>query len=179
MQAAVCDGVTIGHPCCAVHDCKHPLVSHRDRYCAEHHDLNAKCAVTDCSAAHESGFRTCVDAAHRDLENAYFKKGKALFQLRERLKKARASNPVDDPSIQVEEEDEVYVENNVPHCEEKSKEGNRKVKAYFGRRRTHNEQLCMRPCGVILSRATFFGSEAISGVYVSPMQYSAPRLHRV
>ncbi|KIJ13544.1 hypothetical protein PAXINDRAFT_163619 [Paxillus involutus ATCC 200175] len=49
-------------------------------------------------------------------------------------------------------------------CPTKSNEGNRKLKAQFGRRRTHNEQTLVRPCGVILARATFFGAEAVSNV---------------
>ncbi len=52
-------------------------------------------------------------------------------------------------------------------CDGKAEAGNRKLKTFFGRRRTHNEQLIMRPCGVIIARATFFGSEAISAVNVS------------
>jgi hypothetical protein len=48
----------------------------------------------------------------------------------------------------------------------KSKLGNRKLKAQFGRRRTHSEQLLIRPCGVIVARATFFGAEAVSNVLV-------------
>jgi hypothetical protein len=52
-------------------------------------------------------------------------------------------------------------------CEPKSATGNRRVKAQFGRRRTHNEQLLVRPCGVIFARATFFGAEAVSNVLVS------------
>ena len=52
-------------------------------------------------------------------------------------------------------------------CDGKAEAGNRKLRTFFGRRRTHNEQLIMRPCGVIIARATFFGSEAISAVNVS------------
>lgn len=53
-------------------------------------------------------------------------------------------------------------------CEaKKSDTGNRKFKAQFGRRRTHNEQTLVRPCGVIFARATFFGAEAVSNVLVS------------
>ena len=48
----------------------------------------------------------------------------------------------------------------------KSELGNRKLKAQFGRRRTHSEQLLVRPCGVIVARATFFGAEAVSNVLV-------------
>ncbi|KZT61919.1 hypothetical protein CALCODRAFT_427048 [Calocera cornea HHB12733] len=36
--------------------------------------------------------------------------------------------------------------------------------AHFGRRRTHNEQLVVRPCGIILARGTFYGAESLSGV---------------
>jgi hypothetical protein len=54
-------------------------------------------------------------------------------------------------------------------CEGKPETGNRRVRARFGRRRTHNEQLCVASCGVILGRATFFGSEAPNGVRVSPL----------
>ena len=56
-------------------------------------------------------------------------------------------------------------------CDTKSVTGNRKVKAQFGRRRTHNEQLLVRPCGVIFARATFFGAEAVSNVLVSLVRY--------
>lgn len=56
----------------------------------------------------------------------------------------------------------------------KSELGNRKLKAQFGRRRTHSEQLLVRPCGVIVARATFFGAEAVSNVlvcYLLSLQY--------
>ena len=41
-----------------------------------------------------------------------------------------------------------------------------KVRAQFGRRRTHNEQIIVAPCGVIIARATFYGAEAVSSVAV-------------
>jgi hypothetical protein len=40
------------------------------------------------------------------------------------------------------------------------------VKGKLSRSWTHNEQLFVRCCGVITSRATLFGSEAITGVKV-------------
>jgi hypothetical protein len=58
-------------------------------------------------------------------------------------------------------------------CPSKSEGGNRKIKAQFGRRRTHNEQLIVRPCGIICSRATFFGAEAVSNVLVSLLPLTA------
>ncbi|THU81591.1 hypothetical protein K435DRAFT_693216, partial [Dendrothele bispora CBS 962.96] len=36
------------------------------------------------------------------------------------------------------------------------------VQAQFGRKRTHNEQLIISPCGMILARETFYHSEAFS-----------------
>lgn len=51
-------------------------------------------------------------------------------------------------------------------CDGKPETGNRHVRARFGRRWTHNEQLCVASCGVILGRATFYGSEAPNGVRV-------------
>jgi hypothetical protein len=48
----------------------------------------------------------------------------------------------------------------------KSDLGNRTLKAHFARARTHNEQLMCRPCGVVVARATLFGSEALSAVKV-------------
>lgn len=42
----------------------------------------------------------------------------------------------------------------------------RKLRAQFGRKRTHNEQIMVAPCGMILSRVTFYGAEAVSSVVV-------------
>ena len=48
----------------------------------------------------------------------------------------------------------------------KSDSGNQQAKAHFSRHRTHNEQLMVSCCGVILAHGTMFGAEAISGVKV-------------
>ena len=60
----------------------------------------------------------------------------------------------------------VVDEPSVPCEAVKSDFGNRKIKAQFGCRRTHNEQTLVRPCGVICARATFYGAEAVSNVLV-------------
>jgi hypothetical protein len=41
-----------------------------------------------------------------------------------------------------------------------------KLRAQFGRKRTHNEQIIVAPCGIILARETFYGAEAVSTVVV-------------
>lgn len=48
----------------------------------------------------------------------------------------------------------------------KSDKGNQQPKASFARRRTHNEELVVSCCGMILARGTMYGAEAISGVKV-------------
>ena len=58
-------------------------------------------------------------------------------------------------------------------CTGKDKDGNVKRRARFGRRWTHNEQLVVSSCGVIIARATFFGSEAPNGVKVCSFSYAA------
>ncbi len=45
--------------------------------------------------------------------------------------------------------------------------GRRKLRVQFGQKRTHNEQLFIAPCDVIVARETFFYSEAPSAVIVS------------
>ena len=42
----------------------------------------------------------------------------------------------------------------------------KKIRAQFGRKHTHNEQIMVTPCGMILTRSTFFGAEAISTVVI-------------
>ncbi|KAI0358771.1 hypothetical protein OH77DRAFT_1449458 [Trametes cingulata] len=44
-------------------------------------------------------------------------------------------------------------------CPDKPEVTPRSMRTMFTRRRTHNEQILVRPCGMILKRATFFGSE--------------------
>lgn len=43
-----------------------------------------------------------------------------------------------------------------------------KIRAVFGRKRTHNEQILVAPCGVIIARDTFYNAESIPSIAVSP-----------
>lgn len=52
-------------------------------------------------------------------------------------------------------------------CSDKPPSGNRKLRARFGRRRMHNKQIIVAPCGVVIARATFYGAEGVSTVAVS------------
>jgi hypothetical protein len=42
----------------------------------------------------------------------------------------------------------------------------KKIRAQFGRSRTHNEQILVAPCGIIIARETFYHAESITAVVV-------------
>ncbi|KIJ56085.1 hypothetical protein M422DRAFT_239292 [Sphaerobolus stellatus SS14] len=88
----------------------------------------------------------------------------------------------DDGEISVDEDgidesiDLTSLHQEVDICAGKPSTGNSKVKARSGRHRTHNEQLCVATCGVILGWAMFFGSEALNGVKCK--QCGEPWVHK-
>ena len=93
-----------------------------------------------------------------------------MFKLKERLQRARCQPrdaiPSHNPNVAPHNDEELEIDTN-GICDGKPEAGNTTVRARFGRRRTHNEELCVASCGVILGRATFYGSEAPNGVRVS------------
>ncbi|KDR69492.1 hypothetical protein GALMADRAFT_77432, partial [Galerina marginata CBS 339.88] len=156
VSSVVTDGITIGRPTCSVHDCTNPLPNVRHHYCGPHHGLSKLCAVVKCDKEVEEGFRTCPFEDHRKIELYQYQKGKAMFQLKKRLERVKGPGVDDDKELALTLEGT---------CDGKPETGNRNVQARFGRRWTHNEQLCVASCGVILGRATFYGSEAPNGVW--------------
>lgn len=173
LRSAVTDGITIGHPCCAVHDCKEPLLSQRNQHCEIHRDRDSMCAIIGCPNRASPGHSTCAVIDHRKLETRGVEAHTAMFQLRRRLERLKIYQP-DSHSDTVEAEDgntalaagEV-VEITTDDHPNKPESGNQRIRARFGRRRTHNEQLCVATCGVIFGRVTMFGSEGVNAVRVS------------
>lgn len=177
LRAAVTDGVTLGHPCCGVHDCKEPLYSQRNRHCETHSDKNSECAVVGCATTASPKHTTCGEPDHRSLETRGVEAHTAMFQLRRRLERLKVYHPEDDgssldgSSLDVQDAGEALATGEVVEIEadshpDKPESGNRRIRARFGQRRTHNEQLCVATCGVILGRATMYGSEGVNGVRV-------------
>lgn len=129
---------------------------------------------------------TCGNKTHEAVESLYRLRGQSRFQLQKQLQHARVAHPNDgiaeERSLEevADEEgiDEEFIVNddasmgvlpmvaatstNFPQLQVK-----KRVKANFGRKRTHNEQVLVTPCGVILARETFYGAEAISTCVVS------------
>lgn len=188
IRSTVTDGITIGRPCCGRHNCPLPLPHVKKKFCFLHSNLASQCAVEDCTAVVGNGHLTCEDPEHREIETRYHERGKGMFQLKQRLERAKLGQTHDSlPSqrsrlrddreddmdeeigegagLQVDDDDAFMDKDGA--CDDKPETGNRAPRARFGRRRTHNEELCVGSCGVILGRATFFGSEAPNGVRVS------------
>jgi hypothetical protein len=169
LRATVTDGVSIGHPCCGVHDCKMPLASQRSRFCPQHDYMKQVCSVTMCSQPCNAGYKTCSIPEHRQLEAAGNERRTAMFQLRKRLERLNSPHIEDALWSAASAQEAEQGDDPIPvaECDDKPPEGNAKLRIRLNRRRTHNEQLCVSTCGVILGRATFFGSEAVNGVVVN------------
>ena len=133
------------------------------------------CCITSCDRPVEQGYQTCTMPDHRALEKRGIEEHSAMFQLRKRLERRRTTLIDDsmspnqqevDPLTALANDDAVEMEGSTS-CAGKSETGNVRLRARFGRSRTHSEQLCVATCGVVLRRATFYGSEAVNGVRVS------------
>lgn len=164
VSVVVIDGITIGHPCCGVLHCAESLANNRDRFCPSHHHHRTLCAIVGCEKSVVEGRLTCSSPNHSKLEEYRKAKGKAFFQLKSQLERSRVSNPEDSTEAQptVEETEEMVLDDGEDDaCAGKDEDGNRKLQAVFGRRRTHNEQIIVRPCGMIVARRTFHGSESL------------------
>jgi hypothetical protein len=154
------DGLTIGHYCCSVFNCTEPLAGQCDQYCPMHAALgfDSMCIIDNCTNQKREGKKTCTVPEHIEYEhNLNIQRG-SIFRTRQRLHKAGVA-PADDLDL---DEHEVWELQD----EHKSENGNRPVRAHPGRRRTHNEQIITRTCGIIIARKTCFGAEGIQAVMV-------------
>ena len=174
-----CSGcITPGHPCCVISNCQEPLISSRDRYCQTHRNENQVCAIIGCAEPAVAGFKTCKEPLHCTIEETHNVRGQARFQLKERLRRARVAHPVDGSvqqdidlsALAADDSDDIFEvdANNAvlaspgTALDESQPQVKQRLRAQFGRKRTHNEQVLVAPCGVILGRTTFFNAEAIS-----------------
>lgn len=169
MSAGVHDGVTVRHVACSVHDCTIALESQRDLFCPTHQHLIQDCCITGCASLAEPGFRTCNEPTHRRFQEDAEEQNSAMFQLHSRLRNSQVSQVPKAGSLTASTAAEPST---VPPLGSTSQPGSEPgsephLKGRLYRNWTHNEQLFVRCCGVIISRATFFGSEGVSGVNVS------------
>ncbi|KAF6742941.1 hypothetical protein DFP72DRAFT_829203 [Ephemerocybe angulata] len=143
-SAIVCDGITIGHPCCNVPNCMIPLADcKKDRFCKNHTSRNSVCAVDICEQPVQPGFKTCGEASHRELDN----KQKIL------------SAPPDEETLEELVANDMAPDEGVEEgmCAQKKT----RIKGSFGRNQTSTEMIMARPCGIIVARATSYFSESV------------------
>jgi hypothetical protein len=174
----VIDGVSVAHTCCGVPNCKVPLHSNRHRFCPAHSHLNTVCSIVDCSNQAVPGMKACAVASHQRVEELHNARGQSRFQLKERQERSHIAHPNDSVGEQVtsiseileDEEEQVFEATRsgpVPVTPNStSRSSNPQIRAQFGRRRTHNEQLFVAPCGMIIARETFYHAEALYSVIV-------------
>ncbi|KAJ7671983.1 hypothetical protein B0H14DRAFT_3537966 [Mycena olivaceomarginata] len=127
------------------------------------------------------------------MEHLHFERGRAAFTLKDRLQKhrlAHPSSPADNSGLEEEDNGEEWYElegeevrihheqtwgsigvNDSAPCEASKENDKRKFKALWGRYRTHNEQLLVRTCDVIVQRETFYTAEAVSNVLEEEQMY--------
>ena len=164
----------MGCLCCCVLHCQGRLASTKDQFCAEHVSQKSLCRVKGCNQPISApNSNTCTLSEHRAAEKRYWEKEKATFQLKKRFEEQRQrQNPSVNPGWDDDhdEEDlntgseaavEAVIENG-----QGVKKKSETVQAHFGRGCTHNRQLIIAPCGMILARETFYFSEAFSTVAV-------------
>jgi hypothetical protein len=157
----------MGHACCSVQDCTISLADQQDWFCTIHEDLKLKCCIHACSMPAEPRHLTCTHPSHRAFERSK-EVNPALFTLRRRMDRAGLS--------------EIPIAGTLPgnsailpsppssaSAPSRSISAVSQLKGRTSRRWTHNEQLFVRPCEVLVSRATFFGSEGVSGVKVTTL----------
>jgi hypothetical protein len=217
LRAMVTDGVTVGHPCCAILNCEIPLTNQRHRYCPTHLAEESKCSIIGCNNQCEQGFKTCIDTEHRQREKDHYEAGSSFGHLLRRARKAGICQPEDVTSTEpvptrvnfdgvlqpnvgsesglIDIDSTTYTNENTgedeengmkmfktvlrdlhtatdPVCDNKPDAGNQRVKTQFSRRWSHCEQLCVCPCGTVIARKTFYGSEGPRNVVVCHALFS-------
>ena len=127
---------------------------------------NFVCSIVTCHSPVVLESRTCSDPNHQEVEHIHREQGQARFQLKERLQQARVAHPNDalaeENSTDVDDEVEDFEVGNPQQTEKKAC-----IRAQFGRKRTHNEQIIVAPCGMIIAREIFYGAEGVGSVIVS------------
>ncbi|KAI7961221.1 hypothetical protein MJO28_001710 [Puccinia striiformis f. sp. tritici] len=177
VRAVVTDGLTIGHWRCSASaaqlenlakesgqpapdgPCRRTLDTVRNQYCSFHQPfLEGMCQAQPCIQPALPNQRTCGLQSHRDAAQTFGTRVNSNFQLHSMLN--RPGSNCTSGRRQADESD---------RAEESRRSGEEGAskKPSLSRARTHNDQLAVAPCGVILARQTMFNSESPSAVKVN------------
>lgn len=129
-----------------------------------------------CSNDAENGRPTCKLQEHIEAYNKFKGRVTANFALTSMLNRPGSSRPAD-PTVHQDWDTAEFTglqdvqdadEGDRPH--EQARDGGDACKGNrvcFSRSRTHNDQLIVACCGIILARETFYNAESLSAVRVS------------
>ncbi|PPQ76915.1 hypothetical protein CVT24_008929 [Panaeolus cyanescens] len=160
------------------------LANKRHRFCPQHEYLTTICSVEGCSEPVVIGTLACNKTEHVQMYSAYTKRRTAHFQRkRGKTRVTSTAKPPDDDiltnkslglHLEPVHDDEDLIEDEALEtlvlsdaempgdaCPQKVDTGVKQLRARFGRRQTHSEQFMVHPCGIIVARATFYGSETV------------------
>jgi hypothetical protein len=113
----------------------------------------------------------CSDPEHQEAEQLHRDRQQAHFQLKERLQRARVAHPSDAIAQDINvadliDADEEEEDLEITGQDSTVKKAPKRIRVRLGRKRTHNEQIIVAPCGMIIARETFYGAEGIGSVIV-------------
>lgn len=147
-----------------------------DHLCPEHQKrLGGLCLTQPCSNQALPGKRTCGLKEHIQAYNKFKARGSSNFALTSMLNRPGSNRPSDPTVHQDWNTAELIGLNNIQQADkadrahEQAHEGGdlpktKGCRVCFSRKKTHNDQLIVSCCGVILARETFFNSESLSAV---------------
>ncbi|EGG09598.1 uncharacterized protein MELLADRAFT_95868 [Melampsora larici-populina 98AG31] len=190
--AVVTDGLTIGHwRCSATPDqleeiaiesglprpegpCTKPLNNINNRFCSLHHSLlGSRCHVQPCKKNTMPDSKTCDETAHIQAWAKFTNRVKSNFSLTAILNRP-GSNLPSDPTVHLDAETGEFNDleglrqadeaNRAHKSARDGGESKAKGKLVVSRCRTHNDQLVVGCCGIVLARKTFYHSESVSAV---------------
>ena len=156
-----------------------------NHFCPIHASFNNICSVVDCGSKVVDGHLICDNPKNQEIEQLHHERGQSHFQLHVRLQCAHTTiHPTGSESnsqflsqhTMFDNDDEQFTVDPNGHVTTDSPEKvpqdllvtkSRKVCAKFTWSRTHNKQLTVALCGMILRQDTMFGAEGIVSVAVS------------
>ncbi|KAG1898662.1 uncharacterized protein F5891DRAFT_981804 [Suillus fuscotomentosus] len=95
-SVVVIDGVTVGHLCCAIHNCHVPLNNNNHHFCLTHTLTHGhKCAIVGCSNDILIKSKVFHLAEYKAVKNMHQIWGQSHFQLQQRLQHSQLANPTD------------------------------------------------------------------------------------
>ncbi|KAK0217792.1 hypothetical protein IW262DRAFT_1463032 [Armillaria fumosa] len=174
LDAGTMDGITMGHTCCSIEGiCKELLATPKDRFCPSHSDRNNKCFVAGCQEPPDKANHSlaCATPAHREREvelRRCTQKGmkeliaRYLRRPRSEAEGSESTGPTVNPTEATTTPGRAAQMEALFGVLLHAPKALNTVVGRLNRKWTHNEQLFVRPCGVIVSRCTFYNAESLT-----------------